>query len=451
MRNPRAPWRRGGGSPRGADDAGAILIMVLVVLVLFGILGAGLLDLGSSDGAETGKAVSAAQAFWCAEAGIQHARFLAQKARKPCASIPVATSPSGYLYGSNALSGTTSRGGYSVDVLDDPAWTNAVHSVKRYIIRATGTSPGGATVVLTQRAEIQTYASYMHASNLERQPSGSPIYFGTGDILDGPVYINDQINIYGTPQFLQLVSSASASVNYTSGGTVAVFQGGLVLNAPALDVSGQFSSDHITDVKNQAMSGGLALTGNYRFVFNANGSFTYRPVSGGAAVTNYLASLNSGRGAIYVNGAAYVQGSVNGTVTLAAQDTIYIPSNIVYASATSPDPWSALFNLAAVDDQLGLMASNAVQVTSSQAITIHATIMVTTGDNGFNASYWNQSIGNPYINLFGGVSQYRRGVVGQASGTGFRKNYKFDQRFLSDAPPNFPYSVYVFSQWKRSG
>jgi hypothetical protein len=174
----------------------------------------------------------------------------------------------------------------------------------------------------------------------------------------------------------------------------------------------------------------------------------YRSTGGGAAVTNYLASLN---GAIYVNGSVTnLQGRVNGEVTLAAANSIYIASNLVYASAVSPAPWDAGFNPAAVDDSLGLVASNRVRVLGSQAISIHATIMVTRGDDGFGADRWDDSIGKPPINLFGGISQYRRGVVGRTSGTGFAKNYKFDPRFLTEAPPNFPYSLYLFDQWRQT-
>ena len=75
--------------------------------------------------------------------------------------------------------------------------------------------------------------------------------------------------------------------------------------------------------------------------------------------------------------------------------------------------------------------------------------MVTQG--GFCATNWDQTIGLPHINLFGGVSQYRRGVVGTTGGTGFQKNYKYDARFATEAPPNYPYSVYVFGGWKQSG
>ena len=79
--------------------------------------------------------------------------------------------------------------------------------------------------------------------------------------------------------------------------------------------------------------------------------------------------------------------------------------------------------------------------------------MVTSGDDGFCAAKKYDRIGGPYINLFGSLSQYRRGVIGRASSPfeGYHKNYKFDVRFNSDSPPNFPYSMYTFSRWEQDG
>jgi len=76
--------------------------------------------------------------------------------------------------------------------------------------------------------------------------------------------------------------------------------------------------------------------------------------------------------------------------------------------------------------------------------------MVTGDGGGFNAKYFNSALGSPNIYLYGGVSQYRRGAVGQVGGNGFSKKYKYDSRFSTDAPPNFPYSIYVFTAWKQS-
>lgn len=442
-------------SSKARNREGAILGVVLVVLVILSLLGLGLIRLGTAAGVEAGKAAAMTRAFWAAEAGVEHARSIGQKRRRPFTQISVGGS---YLWGSNVLNGTVGSATYTVDIVDDPAWTNAVHALKKYLIRSRGTV-AGVTQTVTVRAQIKSIANYMQASNYERTEGGTRIYFQPGDVIDGPVYVNDQLNVNGQgspdPRFLREANSAASSVNYINGAGPSVFEDTLTLDAPPLDISGQFTSEHISEVRNTAQSGGLSLhganAGNYQMNFNSDGSLSYRRIgSTGTPTTVFLSSLN---GAIYVDGDAWVNGTVKGNVTLAAQDAIYITNRIVYASATNPSPWSAGFVTNNVTDTLGLMASNQVQIAGTNEVTIHAAVMVTSGDDGFNASNRYVAIGSPYINLYGSLSQYRRGIVSR-TGTpfqGYRKNWKFDTRFDADAPPHFPYSIYVFSDWRQGG
>jgi hypothetical protein len=429
-------------SATGRGREGAILGLVLVVMVVLSFVAVGLMTLTSATGMEAGRSVGSVQAFWTAEAGLEQVKTIAFKRNKPFSLIVQAGSPSGYLYGSNALVGTTSKGSYAVDVLPDPAWTNAIQALKKYVIVSRATARNGTKQRVSIKASILNFAYFMHASDVE----GS-LVFASDAVIDGPVYTNDRLNIDGTPRFLQMVWSAVSSVHYQNGGNSSVFEGGLTLNAPKLNFT---NIDHIAEIKNVASSGGLSLTGDYRFKFKDDGSFTYvRTNAGSSTNTAYLSALN---GAIYVNGDAWVEGVVNGEVTLAAQDAVFLTNNVTYASAQSPNPWQTNFNANAVDDTLGLMASNQVQIVGTNEITIHAAVMVTRGADGFNAQKYNVAFGRPPINLYGSLSQEERGTVGQPSaGKGFSKNYKFDTRFNSKAPPNYPYGTYAFSQWTQDG
>jgi hypothetical protein len=44
--------------------------------------------------------------------------------------------------------------------------------------------------------------------------------------------------------------------------------------------------------------------------------------------------------------------------------------------------------------------------------------------------------------MLGGIQQYQRGPVGTFSGSsivsGFRKNYRYDERLMIDSPPLYP-------------
>ena len=456
---------------KARQRTGAILIVVMAILLLLVVISAGLLTVGQRAGVETSHAITKMQAYWAAEAGAQLAVAMSQLRTKPFEYYDRPTGSQGnYLRGSNVLYGALATGSYSVDIVYDPAWTNTGHALKRYLIYSHGVSRAGDKQTITLSAAILSYASYIHASNWEREANGTPIYFLPGDIMNGPVYVNDQLNVMGgstNPVFYQLVSSTSNAVNYKSGANSNVFRGGLVLNAPLLDIAGNFTSDHIQDVLIDAKNnGGIILTnGNYQFVFKPNSTFTYQAgtISGspptislsGAITTNNLQAWPDGL-SIYVGNSAFVQGTVNGKVTLATGNSIYIPTNIVYQSATNPPPpWTGTngFDITKVDDALGLIASNQVMVTAQVATEIHAAIMVTSGDPGFNAFYKDVALGDPYLKLFGGLTEFRRGVVKRninGNNNGFLKNYQFDSRFLVDAPPFFPYSIYVFSNWKQS-
>ena len=434
-------------SPRD-QRRGAILGVVMVIMGAVAFIGWSVVNLGGQDAVETSTNLSEVQAFWTAEAGLEEIKTIGQKYRLPFESI----GGGGGLYGTAALGGTTSRGSYSVDVGNDPAWPSVGNRIKRYIITSTGTSNGGDSKSVSVRAEIQTFASYMHSSNSEETSGGANIYFATGDLLDGDVYVNDEINIHGTPQILGLTHSTAPTVNYQSGGSSAAFVGGLVLNATPLDFLGA-SGDHIDSIKNKAQSGGIAITasGTYEIEFFADGTVVHREDLGGgsygAPTSNDLASIN---GAIYVNGDALVKGIVDGQVTIGVEDEIEIHENgIVYESAQSPNPWAAGFDPTAVDDALGLVARNKVELLGSSEINIHAAVLVTQGDDGFTTKKRYRFIGTPLINLYGSLGQWRRGVVGTVSGRGFLKNYKYDPNFTDNPPPWFPYSAYVITAWTR--
>ena len=436
--------------------AGAVLGMVLIFVLMLGILAATLTALTGHIGAAVSRDITDSRAFWAAEAGIEQAKTIGQSNRKRYAVIP-RPDGAGMLLGSNVLSGVTDTGSYSVTILDDPSWDNSIHSVQKYVITSVGTAPGERTRTITVHAWLLNYAGYMHASHQE-----NGVNFATGDILDGPVYTDDQLHIYGPtgPVFLQLACSASNSVDYngdfpdgwtpTSDQVSAVWQGGLVLNAAPLDLEGRFG-DHLTEFQIDTQAGGLELAGaaaaDYAFNFKPDGSFTYSNMATHMVKNGKLSALN---GTIYVDGTIYVQGVVSGRVTIGARHEIDIVSNLVYesASGTNPAPWDANFDYAAVKDMLGLMAGERVVVLGTNSIDIHASILTAT--NGFDAAANAQVIGGPYINLFGGMSQCSRGVVGHTVHPyeGFHKHYKFDQRYVSEGPPCFPPSLYQFGPWQ---
>ena len=429
---------------------GAILGVVLIVVLVVTTLGSGLIALSQADAVEVSKVISAAEAFWAAEAGLERTRAIAGKNRLPFDQIP--------LFASGQMNGVINGIAYTVEYPAPVGWNNNSSRVKRYDITSTGVSRGGVPRQVMIDAEIQTFASFMHASHDE-----NGIYFANGDILDGTVYVNDELNIYGNPQFLLRTYSAESTVNYQSSVRPdtsvdpAVFTAGLALGALALDFSDR--DQYVDALETAARSGGLVLDGDYRVVFNDNGTVTYEEKT---RVWNrrrrdwdvvlgppVISDVSSGNGAIYVNGDATISGEVRGSLTLAARSDVFIEDDITYASATTPKHSDVGFDDDAITDALGVIAPNSVEITKRGEINIHGSIFVTGG--GFGAAGRSDRLGVPSINLFGGITQYRRGIVGYTSGRGFSKNYRYDARLLTQPPSQFPYSNYTISNWRQSG
>ncbi len=427
---------------------GAILGVVLIMVAVMTTLGTGMIALNGAHALDVSKAVAAKEAFWTAEAGLEFAKAIAAKNRTPLANIP--------QFSGGQLTGVINGRQYVVTYPAPAGWDNATSRVKRYDITSVGTSASGVSRQVALQAEIQTFASYMHASHFERTSGGSRIYFGGSDVLDGTVYVNDELNIYGYPQLLSRAFSAANTVNYLApvrtGVDMTVFQSGLTLGARPLELGDpDYDPDDFIDaLQTAATAGGLVLNGTYRMVFNNNGTVTTQRQRGrNRWYPPVTSDLSTGNGAIYVSGDAYVSGEVQGSVTVAARSDIFLEDDITYASATTADHSDAAFDDDAVADALGLIARNNVEVTSRDEINIHASILVTAGGFGCEGRY--EVLGEPRINLFGGMTQYRRGIVGQLSSPprGFAKNYRYDSRLLVAPPAMFPYSAYTHSNWRQ--
>ena len=452
---------------------GAVLGMVLVIVVLVSLLGAGMMTHSRSIAEETAKAVSQSQAFWTAEAGLQRLLAIAR-------DVPEPLEDQG-LYGTAILGGSTAKGTYSVDVYDAAGWVNALHQVKRYRIVSTGTSTGGRVSVVEVNADLSTFGSYVMSSHLGVTPAGQPIHFGDGDTIMGPVYANDVFNVWHDPVFLfpspegddWTMSSAADHVNYNANDE-SVFEDGegtsrLRLNQPELDfepLAGFFDD--------RAASADLPLVGDYVMTFHEGGTVTYRPVSGSTLTTHDFSA--AGGLSIYVDGNVNVEGVVDGDVELYVKHGIHVDDDLVYQSAgPANSPWGNGFDVDAVDDSLLLLSKEYVRIEVQldkngkpvktkdiEDRNVHASIYVTEDNTvgnpgtewyGFCAEDYNDNIGKPKLNLFGGVVQYRRGLVARppntAAGTapspkGYNKNFRYDVRMADGA---WPYSGYFIDNW----
>jgi hypothetical protein len=425
---------------------GAVLGLVLVVVLVVTTLGSGMIALSGANAVEVSKAIGAAESFWVAEAGMGFAKAITLKSRKPLPQIG--------SFSSGELSRSFGNRSFTITVSALGGYDNTNMRIQRYIITSTAVSPSGIARQVAMEARLDTFACYLHASKYERTADGTLAYFGGSDVLDGTVYVNDTLNVYGTPRFLSKTISAQSDVNYLSpvreGVDLSVFEGGLSLNARPLDFDSL--SDDLSELKAMALSGGMLLDGTYRLAFHDSGLAVCETQVATAVITWEEATnidLSTGNGIIYVSDDVYISGEVRGDITLVAENSIFIDGDITYASASIKDHSVEGFDNLDITDTLGLIAGERVMVNTMSDVNIHGCILVM--KNGFGATLYDQDLGNPSINLYGGITEYYRGALGQMGAVplGFSKNYRYDQRILTNPPQGFPYNAYGFCDWHQ--
>ena len=419
-----------------SNRTGGILPLVMVILVAFSLMVVALLRLGGDSAREAEYQFNKAQAFSLAEAGLERFKAIVNSNR-----FPISTSIAAARDWSTTVS---NAGSYRVVVTDDPSWNNtSPWGTKKYIITSTGSARNGAVQTNQLKAAIRTFGDYLWATHSE-----NGVFFTTGDRIYGSSYTDDQLNINGTPIFYDLVQSAAASVNYQTGGNSSVFTGGLMLGVPSLDWPSV--QQQVNDLA--AASGAERFTGDYNITFaDTTVTLSNRTSHSVSTRTVTAGSLKI----FYVIGNAYVKGTVGTQVTVATTLSIHIIDDIVYKSATDPDPahWATGW-VPASTEALGLYSqTGAVQIDSGVGtVNIHAAILAPSGS--FTAAdHQTSHSGNWYINFFGSIGQYTRGAVGHLNNGvldgGYLKNYHYDSRFGVMPPPGIPYSVFFFSEWKQ--
>ncbi len=460
MRIGKAMALSGTGKQRILEDSrsGAIMGVVLIVVVVVTALGSGLIALTGSSSLEVSKSISAAEAFWTAEAGLEYTKALI--AKNPASSLEDGAFQSG-----QTLSGSIDGLNFSVTYQ-----ANAVTSLY-YQIVSTATSRGGLTREVEMNAWLQSVTKYLNAWNLGGlAAAGHPYRFYDSDRFYGDgigeAYFNARVSIQGYPEFdIPVYSTSDNDVIFTlphrTEDDGSVFMQGYYDNASTvnfLDPDDPGYVDFMGILQNAASSGGLSLSGDYRITFLDNGTMTYEELSsgggsgkgkgkGGGSGTVETYDLSLGNGAIYVDGDVEISGELRGEVTLGVSQDILIVDDIIYASATAADHSDVAFDKNAVTDTLGLIAGDSVNFSEDLSVAnIHAAIVVTDGSFGCNSPSYSGTIN---VNLFGSIVQYDWTGSTDARRT-WVKNYYYDSRLLLSPPAYFPLNGYAYSGWRQT-
>jgi hypothetical protein len=304
---------------------------------------------------------------------------------------------------------------------------------------------------------------------VKRNNSCQEIQFADADAIKGPFHTNDDILTCGTPEFGRN-SADSIEFSGPSPGWSAV-GGSCPAGSPTFKgpvragVKSLTMPPTNTTLSTLAASGGVLYTGTTVIRFNSAGTMTVinSKVNSGAPLTRAL----PGNGVIYVKsdtggcgtppppsnatykepitcGNLYVSGTYTASMTLAAaNDIIIAPPGAPATNSTSSNGDL----IGAGNSVLGLIANNFVRVYHDvdsscdnvspvmSSVRIDAAILSLQHSFTVDNHDCGAKLGNLVVN--GAIAQKYRGPVGTTGGTGFIKDYNYDDRLRYRSPPYF--------------
>lgn len=284
------------------------------------------------------------------------------------------------------------------------------------------------------------------------------IQFASDDQVNGPFHSNDDILVSGSPDFgrttnkdrVEVANLGGTDQGWRGSGAAPNFRtasGKLTIGANTLDLP-----PGNTAIKAQALPA-YTYTGPTDITFNGNATMN---VTNNGTTTNNVAVPSNG--VIYVQnssctfgynptdtktfdsgcGVAKVKGTYNTDITVAAQDDVVVMSNLQRASGSN-----AVMGLVA-DDFVRVWhpvtrSGNGCTNDSGGPTNMKIDAAILSLKHSFTVDNYDcgAQLGNLTIN--GAIAQKHRGIVGTSggSGTGYIKNYNYDDRLKYRSPPYF--------------
>ena len=332
-----------------------------------------------------------------------------------------------------SFNSTLMRGAFAVRVTTIGMDKLMLRSISQYLSAATGFIYDTVEVYFTRR-KLNSFSMYAWMTNFEGN-----VFWITGDTVWGRVHSNGNLHVNGKPTFMEKVTVAKGFDPKVGKGTnKAIFKNGYESGVAEIPYP-----DDFTEIVNASTSGGRHYAGNIYVTLSGgsassgDGMAYIRSSSTGPVVDSVSLNDPSFNGVIMGEQRVYVEGKVDGKLSILANTDVYITNDITYEQ--NPQTTSS-------DDVLGLIAENDLIVANNAAnnsnCVIQAAVFSRTGS--FRAEDYNTRGIAGELHLLGSIVQDERGAVGQFSGStltsGFSKRYRFDGRFADPTyrPPYFP-------------
>jgi hypothetical protein len=438
-----AAARKPGVGTSVRNQSGSTIIVVMIVSIVMLVTTLAIVELAAQDAALAAREVRSSRAFYAAEAGVEKGEaWIGRQGVMPAGQIaPFGPEPEGF-----------SGGLVLVTVTPDASGPRMVYTIRS--LATVGNKSRAIEVDVTPTA----FTDYIYYTNRDLG-DGSPGYFRTGEVIDGPIHINDELAIWGDPVFLEEVRTTSSTVYYYNDGSPIDihalsnapydepdFQGGCALGVGHLDWLDTSDLDGI-----EAMAD-YNLNGSWDIVFGRDDGSG--PMIGWVSMkrtdnTIWTDVQIPPEGLIITTGGdCHVSGVLDGQVTICGGGYVGITDDILYADSgpDGPNP--------GCDDILGLIGNTKVVIEDTAAnqsdCVVHAHIMAINNQSSLVENY-DQGSPRGTLSLYGGVAQDKWGPVGTGwydSGggfhllTGYERDVHYDWRLRTMLPPG--YSTFTF-------
>ncbi len=452
---PRAERRR--SSDAIENSSGFALAGALIFLFVLGIIGISFFAMAGYETRASQQDLDSQRAFWLAEGGRERTmKALKVRNRPPDSDTQIFSNVSG-----------PTGGTYSVMCLVD---TSALFSVeKAFMLDCVGES-GGRQRHIRQRIKMISFAKYGYFTDDEVAPGGTPIWFATGNVIEGLIHSNGVFKINGTPQFLGKVTSAAdhmtGSVNnsvygptgWPVAGNNPYFQDSFELNTSNIplptETADLFDAATNFGVFNApATTIELGVSGNGAGVA-APGWFRYQQTPPPASPNWTSVQISTlAKPVFYCNNDIRVDGVLDGELTISGKKNIWIVDDITYAASDANGQ-----PLPGCNDLLGILAEDNIlfedNAPTTDNLKVDAVLMAL--GTSITAESWNSGVTHGTLTIWGGLIQKYRGPVGQIDGSGalvsgYNKNYHYDPRVTARTPPEFPLTgVYEEVAWQET-
>lgn len=418
------------------NKKGFILITAYLVIGVLLILGFAFLSGSISEMRIAERERDAIAAFYAAEAGINYGLNWLRSQTSPPSGTQAFTLSAG-----PSIEGAT----YAVTI--DPNDNNPQINLKRYQISSTGQT-GDATRQIVEEVQVDSYARYAYFTDDEHFRWYGwyrvPVWFISGDHLNGPVHTNSHLHISGDPAFSDLVKTVDDFITYMHGGPPddnPQFAQGVQLGVEPISTPSK-----ALDLRTAAVQEGVHLTGQTTLSLKSDGTMDVTNSNNNWVNQNMPLPNN---GAVFVTGGdVYISGTLNGQLSVGTNNNVVVTNNITYNTDPQLNPSST--------DMLGLIAEKDVVVSQDAPydLTIQASVMAL--GNSFLVENWWTGSPKGTLTVYGGIIQDYRGPVGTFNSStnqkvsGYSKNYLYDSRLRNNPPPFYPTTGdYISLSWRE--